>query len=338
MATMKVAQVKSAGGDFKIVDIPIPEPGWGQVRIKVEACGVCHTDVLVKEGLAPIAYPRVPGHEVVGTIAALGEGVKEWSEGERVGVGWHGGHCFICRPCRRGDFIHCEHLLMTGVSYDGGYAEYMVAPHEALARVPASLKSVDAAPLLCAGITTFNALRNSKAKAGALVAVQGIGGLGHLGVQYANKLGFHTIAISSGKDKEELARQLGAQGYIDTSLSDAAQELQKLGGASVILATATNNKATAKLIDGLGPDGEILLVAAVGEPAELMLNMLISKSRAIHGWASGTALNSEDTLDFSALTGTLPMVEVFPLEQVATAYERMMTGKARFRPVLQMAQ
>lgn len=335
MPTMKAVQVPQAGGAFELVERPLPEPQEGQVRIKVEACGVCHSDSVVKEGGPyPITYPRVPGHEVIGVIDAVGTGVRPWSVGQRVGVGWHGGHDFICPACRRGDFINCQNAQVTGISYDGGYAEYMVAPQEALARVPDQLKAAEGAPLLCAGITTFNALRHSVAKAGDLVAVQGLGGLGHLGIQFANRFGFRTVAVSRGKDKERLARELGADEYLDTEVSDPAQELLRMGGARVVLTTAPSGKAIASIIGGIGANGQLLVVAAPPDATELYLASLIGGSRSIQGWASGTAMDSEDTLNFSTLRHVRPLIETFPLERANEAYDRMMSNQVRFRAVL----
>jgi alcohol dehydrogenase/propanol-preferring alcohol dehydrogenase len=337
MRTMKAVQVPKAGADFQVVERPVPEPGPTQVRIEVEACGVCHSDVLVKEGSWPgVAFPRVPGHEVVGRIDAVGSAVSAWQVGQRVGVGWHGGHCFECDSCRRGDFINCARAHITGISSDGGYAEYMLARQEALARFPAGLDVVEAAPLLCAGITTFNALRNSSARPGDRVAVQGIGGLGHLGVQYAARMGFATIAISNGQDKEPLAGKLGASVYIDAGRTDPAAELQKLGGAHVILATAPSARAMAAVLGGLTPRGKLLIVGADFEPMQFVPVTLLS-GRMIAGWPSGTARDSEDALNFSLLTGVRPMIETFPLARAAEAYAHMMKGRPRFRVVLTMA-
>ena len=336
---MKAAQITSPGGAFEIVEREIPEPAAGQVRIRVQACGVCHSDAFVKEAAYPgLTLPRVPGHEVAGVVDALGDAVEGWKEGDRVGVGWHGGHCFHCDACRAGDFINCQNGQVCGITYDGGYAEYMVAPAEALARIPDSLKTVEAAPLLCAGITTFNALRNSPARPGDVVAVQGLGGLGHLGVQFASKLGFHTVALSRGSDKEALARELGARDYIDTDAGDPAEALQQLGGARVVLATAPNAQAIESVLGGLGNDGQLLVVAAFQEPIRVPPLALISGRKAIQGWPSGTAKDAEDTLQFSALSGTTPMIETFPLEQANEAYERMITNQARFRVVLTMEE
>jgi D-arabinose 1-dehydrogenase-like Zn-dependent alcohol dehydrogenase len=334
---MKAAQIAAPHAPIEIVERPIPQPGPGTVRIKVEACGLCHSDVLVKEGYWPgIQYPRVPGHEVAGRIDAVGEHVTQWKTGQRVGVGWHGGHDFTCDSCRRGDFVLCANEKITGLHFDGGYAEYMVVPAEAVALIPDDLTADLAAPLLCAGITTFNSLRNAGARAGDLVAVQGIGGLGHLGIQYAQRMGFRTVAIGRNKDKEPLAKKLGAHHYIDTAAGDPAKELQALGGARVILATAPDAKSMAALAGGLGPNGELLVVGASAEPMAVNGLMLINGRKSIQGWASGTAKDSEDTLNFSSLTGVRPMIEKYPLEQAAEAYERMIQGKARFRVVLTM--
>lgn len=337
MSKMKAVQVGKPGGDFEIVERNIPGPVRNQVRIKVEACGICHSDVLVKEGLWPgIQYPRVPGHEIAGRIDAVGPDVTNWKPGERVGVGWHGGHDFTCNPCRRGDFIHCQNEKITGITYDGGYQEYMVVPAEAVAAIPDDLQAADAAPLLCAGITVFNALRNSGARPGDLVAVQGIGGLGHLGIQYARQMGFRTFAIGRGKDKEALARKLGATHYIDTAAGDPSAELQKFGGAHVILATAPDSKAMAAVVNGLASNGKLLVVGASGDPIGVTPIQLIMGTKGIQGWASGIATDSEDTMQFSALTGVRPMIEKYPLEKAAEAYDQMISGRARFRVVLTM--
>ena len=337
VATMKVAQVSKPGADFQIVDREIPKPGAGQVRIKVQACGVCHSDVLTKEGLLPgIQYPRVPGHEVVGFIDEVGTGVSEWKKGQRVGVGWHGGHDNTCSECRRGDFGNCKNMQIAGISYDGGYQQYMVAPVEALASVPESLSDAEAAPLLCAGITTFNALRHSGALPSDLVAVQGIGGLGHLGIQFANKFGYKVAAIGRGAENAALAKKLGAHVYIDSQATNAAQELQKLGGAKVIVATAPSSKSMSELIDGLGPNGRLMVVGASFDPIEVTPAQLIFGSHTIQGWASGIPTDSEDTLHFAELTGVRPMIEKYPLEKAAEAYARMLSGEAQFRVVLTM--
>ena len=334
---MKVVQVSKPGGDFEIVERPVPEPGRTQVRIKVEACGICHSDVLTKEGLFPgLQYPRVPGHEIAGRIDAIGANVTQWKHGLRVGVGWHGGHCFVCDPCRRGDFIVCQNEKITGISFDGGYGEYMIAPAEAVAAIPDDLPAEQAAPLFCAGITVFNALRNVGARAGDTVAVQGIGGLGHLGIQYARQMGFRTIAIGRGRDKEALAKRLGAHDYIDNSSIAPAEALKKLGGAKVILATAPDSKAMTEMVDGLAPSGKLLIVGAGPDPLAITPIQLILARREVRGWPSGTAKDSEDTLQFSMLTGVRPMIEKFPLEKVAEGFEQMMSGKARFRAVLTM--
>lgn len=315
----------------------IPEPGRGQVRIKVEACGICHSDVLVKEGLWPgIQYPRVPGHEIAGRIDAVGPDVTLWKPGQRVGVGWHGGHCFQCDPCRRGDFMLCQFEKITAIHFDGGYAEYMIAPAEAVAAMPDDLSAAEAAPLMCAGITVFNSLRNSKARAGDLVAVQGIGGLGHLGIQYARQMGFRTVAIGRGEDKEALARKLGAHEYVDTGAGSPVEALKKLGGARVILATAPDSKSISALVDGLAGDGMLLVVGAAPESLTVTPLQIIGGRKDIQGWPSGTAKDSEDTLRFSALSGVRPMIERYPLEKAAEAYEQMMSGKARFRVALTM--
>ena len=337
IAPMKVAQVPKPGADFQIVEREIPTPGAGEVRIKVQACGVCHSDVFTKEGYWPgIEYPRVPGHEVAGVIDELGDGVSGWKKGQRAGVGWHGGHDGTCLACRRGDFRNCRNLKIPGISYDGGYQQYMVAPVEALAAIPESLSDVEAAPLLCAGITTFNALRHSGAGPGDLVAVLGIGGLGHLGIQFANKFGYKVAAVGRGPENAALAKKLGASVYIDNKVTKPAEELQKLGGAQVILATAPSSKAMTELIDGLAPNGKLMVVGATFDPIEVTPAQLISGSRSIQGWTSGTPADAEDTLRFSELTGVRPMIETYPLERAAEAYARMMSGKAQFRVVLTM--
>src|SRR6266704_3272700 len=335
---MKVVQVSRPGGDFELVERPIPDPGRGQVRIKVEACGICHSDLLVKEGYWPgLQYPRVPGHEIAGRIDAVGPDVTLWKPGQRAGVGWHGGHCFICDPCRRGEFIVCQNEKITALSFDGGYAEYMIAPAEAVAAIPDGLSSPEAAPLLCAGITTYNALRNSGARAGDLVAVQGIGGLGHLGIQCARRMGFRTVAIGRGGDKEPLARKRGAHEYVDTSAGAPAEAIQKLGGARVILTTAPDAKSISALVDGLAPGGKLVIVGVAPEPLSISPLQIILARRSIQGWPSGTAKDSEDPLQFSALTGVRPMIERYPLEKATDAYDQMISGRARFRVVLTMA-
>jgi D-arabinose 1-dehydrogenase-like Zn-dependent alcohol dehydrogenase len=335
---MMVAQVPKAGGDFEIVERAIPSPEAQHVRIKVQACGVCHSDVLTKDGSVPgIQYPRVPGHEVVGVIDELGPGVTGWNKSQRVGVGWHGGHDNTCRECRRGDFVHCQNLKIPGISYDGGYEQFMVAPIEALVTIPETLTDTEAAPLLCAGLTTYNALRHSGALPGDLVAVLGIGGLGHLGIQFASKCGYEVVAIGQGTETEFLARKLGATAYIDSASSNAAQELQKRGGARAILATAPSSKAMSALIDGLGPNGKLLVIGVSFDSLEVTPAQLISPIvRNVDGWNTGTAADAEDTLHFAELTGVRPMIETYPLERAADAYARMLSGKARFRAVLTM--
>ena len=335
MGTMKAVQVDEAGGDFDVVDLSIPEPGPGEVRIAVKACGICHSDAFVKEGAFPgIEYPRVPGHEVTGIVDAVGDGVEMWSEGDRVGVGWHGGHDFTCPACRDGDFVNCENGKVTGISFDGGYAEYMCAPAEAVARMPDDLDFDEAAPLLCAGITTFNALRNSGLTPGDRVAVQGVGGLGHLGIQYAASFGCEVIALSRGTDKEALAHELGADHFIDTTDGDPSEKLQALGGADVILATAPSSAAITEVANGLARDGKLMIVAATAEPIEISPMQLIMGRKSVQGWPSGSADDSEDTLDFSALNDVAPMIETYPLTEAGTAYQRMMNNDARFRVVL----
>jgi alcohol dehydrogenase/propanol-preferring alcohol dehydrogenase len=337
MAKMKAVEVTEAGGPLQLVERDVPEPGPGQVRIKVQACGICHSDSLTKEGQWPgLQFPRVPGHEIAGVVEKVGSDVDEWKVGQRVGVGWHGGHCGHCDHCRRGDFVLCQRALVPGISYDGGYADYMIAPIQALARLPHDLSDVDAAPLLCAGITTFNALRNSGARAGDVVAILGIGGLGHLGVQFARRMGFRTVAIARGKDKEPLAKELGAHHYIDSSAENVAESLTALGGAKVILATATSGKAMSAALGGLGLNGKMIMVGIGQEPVEVPIAQFIMGRHSVQGWPSGTSADSQDTLDFSALTGVKPMIEEFPLARAAEAYDRMMSGAARFRVVLTM--
>ena len=334
---MNAAQISKPGGDWELIERDIPEPSAGEVRVKVEACGICHSDSLVKEGLWPgLQYPRVPGHEIAGRIDAVGENVTVWTKGQRVGVGWHGGHCFVCEQCRRGDFAMCVNRKVTGIDFDGGYAEYMIAPATALAAIPDGLLAEEAGPFMCAGVTVFNALRNSGARVGEVVAVHGIGGLGHLGVQYARQMGFETVAINRGNDKEPLARQLGAHHYIDATAQDVVSELQKLGGARVILATAPNAQAISVLVDGLAPSGKLLVPAAPAEPLTINVFSLITRRSSVAGWYSGTARDSQDTLEFSSLSGVHPMIEKYPLDRVAEAYEQMHSGKVRFRVVLTM--
>lgn len=335
MSRMRVVRVPHPNGPFELVEGEIPDPRAGSVRIKVQACGICHSDSFTKEGTFPgIQYPRVPGHEIAGIIDAVGTGVVGWTPEQRVGVGWHGGHCGYCDSCRRGDFVTCQTAAQVpGITYDGGYADYMIAPAEALALIPEDLSAVEAGPLMCAGITTFNALRHSGAQPGDVVAILGIGGLGHLGVQFAAKMGLKTVAIARGADKEPLARQLGARHYIDTQAQDPAAELIKLGGAKVILATATSGKALSAVLGGLGVNGKMIIVGAA-DPLDVPPLLLIGGRRSVMGWPSGRSIDSQDTLRFSALTGVRSMNEVFPLERAAEAYERMMSGKARFRVVL----
>jgi len=334
---MRAVQVSSPNGAFELVERDVPTAGVRQVRIKVQACGICHSDSFTKLGAFPgIQYPRVPGHEIVGLVDAVGPDVPVWKPGMRVGVGWHGGHCGHCPSCRRGDFITCSTGQIPGISYDGGYADYLLAPFEALAAIPDELSSAEAAPLLCAGITTFNALRHSGAGPGDRIAVLGIGGLGHLGVQFAAKMGCHTIAIARGMDKEPLARRLGAHHYIDSTTQNVAAELSKLGGARVILATATDSKSMSDAVGGLSIDGKLLVVGASMQPIEVPPLALIGGRRSIAGWPSGTSRDSEDTLAFSVLSHIRPMIETYPLNRASEAYERMMSGKARFRVVLTM--
>ena len=337
MAKNLVAAVGKAGGDFELIEREIPTPGPGEVRIRVQACGVCLSDHMVKDGVWPgLEYPRVPGHEVVGVIDAVGAGVAEWKAGERVGVGWHGGHDFVCPSCRRGDFVTCANEAITGFTRDGGYAQYMLARHEAVARVPDGIESAAAAPLMCAGITTFNALRNSGARPGDLVGVLGIGGLGHLGIQYAAKSGHRVVGIGRGPENAPLVRRLGAFAYVDSRATNPAEALRKMGGARVILATAPNAKAIADVVDGLGVGGKLVVVGAPLEPMEISVVQLLLSRRAIQGWPSGTAMDSEETLEFSAFAGVRPMTETYPLAKVKDAYERMASGRAEFRVVLTM--
>jgi D-arabinose 1-dehydrogenase-like Zn-dependent alcohol dehydrogenase len=328
-------QVSKANGPFQIVDRDIPEPSEGQVRIKVQVCGICHGDSITKQGLFPgIQYPRVPGHEVAGVVDEVGKDVIERKPGQRVAVGWYGGHCGHCEFCRRGDFLMCKYAQVSGISYDGGYSDYMIAPTITLAEIPKELSYADAAPLMCAGVTTYNALRNSGARVGDVVAVLGMGGLGHLGIQFAAKMGFETIAIGRGKEKEEMVRKLGAIHYIDTRSQNAVEELNKLGGAELILATVPSGKAMSAVLGGLAINGKLIAIGAADEGIEVPPLLLISGIRSITGWPSGTSIDSQDTLSFSVLSGVRSMNEVFPLERAAEAYESMMSGKARFRCVL----
>jgi D-arabinose 1-dehydrogenase-like Zn-dependent alcohol dehydrogenase len=333
----KYVQVAKAHGRLELVTREVPEPKAGEVRVRIEACGVCHSDSVTVEGLFPIVtYPRVPGHEIVGKIDSVGTGVPQWKVGQRVGIGWYGGHCGRCEPCRRGDLVACQNPLIPGLTYDGGYAEYIVAPAAAIAAVPDSLKSLDAAPLLCAGITTFNALRNSGARPPDTVAVLGIGGLGHLGLQFAAKMGFNTVAIARGSDKEKFARDLGARHYIDNTAGDVSAALQKLGGARVILATVTDADAMSAAIGGLGYKGEFIVLGVPAKPIQASVPGLVLQRQSIRGWPSGTAIDSEDTLRFSEMTNVLPIIETYPLDKAPEAYDRMMSGNARFRVVLDM--
>jgi D-arabinose 1-dehydrogenase-like Zn-dependent alcohol dehydrogenase len=334
---MKVAQVSKPGSEFQIVEREIPKPGEGHVRIKVQACGVCHSDVFTKEGLWPgIQYPRVPGHEVAGVIDEVGVGVPGWKKGQRVGVGWHGGHDNTCRQCQRGDFRNCRNLQVPGISYDGGYQQYMIAPVEALVPIPESLRDVEAAPLLCAGATTFSALRRSGALPGDLIAVQGIGGLGHLGIQFASKFGYKVAAVGRGSETAALAKKLGANEYIDSQSTNAPEALQKLGGAQVIIATAPNAKSMSALIDGLAPNGKLMVIGATSDPLEVTPVQLITQSRKVEGWFAGPPADAGDTLTFAELSGVRAMIETYPLEKAGEAYARMMSGKAEFRVVLTM--
>ena len=335
--TMRAAVVPEAGADFEVVDRAVPEPAPTEVRIAVDACGICHSDAFVVEGTFPgVSYPRVPGHEVVGHVDAVGEEVTAWSEGDRVGAGWHGGHCFTCDPCRRGDFLQCEHAEITGLTFDGGYAEYATVPGEALAAVPEDLSAVDAAPLLCAGVTTYNALRNSDARPGDVVAVVGVGGLGHLGVQYAHAAGFETVAISRSPEKRDLALDLGADHFVNAADRDPAEALQELGGARVVLSTAPSADAIESVLGGIGTDGEVVVVGIPGEPVPTDVQHLVATRGAVSGWGSGHARDSQDTLEFSSLREITPVVETFALADVADAYDRMMENDARFRAVLDL--
>ena len=335
MATMRAMQVGEKGGDFELVEREVPSPGRGEVLVRVHACGVCHSDMLAKEGAFPgVAFPIVPGHEVAGEIAEVGEDIQPWEVGQRVGVGWFGGNCGWCEPCRRGDFIGCENMGIPGVTFDGGYADYVLVKASALALIPDDLADEDAAPLLCAGITTFNALRQSGARGGDLVAILGVGGLGHLGIQFAAKLGFRTVAIARGSEKEQLARELGADEYIDSTAGDPAEALQALGGARVILTTISSGAANSEVLGGLGRRGELIVVGASPEPVEAPPFALIGSDTSVAGHASGTSMDSQDTLAFSSLQGIRPRIETMPLERAGEAYEKMMAGDARFRMVL----
>ena len=335
MPKMRAIQVSRPGGPFEMVDREIPQPGPRQVRVKVQACGLCHSDSLTKEGHFPgVTYPRVPGHEVAGVIDAVGSEVPRWRVGQYVGVGWLGSYCGYCDSCRRGSFITCSNQLVTGITMDGGYQDYMLVPFEGLALIPNEISPVDAGPLMCAGITTFNSLRNGGARGGDTVAVLGIGGLGHLAVQFASKMGFHTIAIARGKDKEPLAKQLGARHYIDSTVGDPAAELQRLGGAKIIVATATSAQAMAATLGGLSLDGRLVVLGADFTPMALNTAALIGKRTGLYGWPSGSSIDSEDTMKFAAMTGVRPMTETFPLERAQEAYDRMISNKARFRVVL----
>jgi D-arabinose 1-dehydrogenase-like Zn-dependent alcohol dehydrogenase len=339
MPKMRVVQVGKPGGPLELVERELPTPGPGEVRVKVQACGVCHSDTIAKDGMLPtVPFPIIPGHEIAGVIDAVGAGVIGWEPGTRVGVGWFGGHCGRCDPCRRGYLVDCRNLRIPGVTYDGGYAEAMIAPADALARIPEELSPAEAAPLLCAGVTTYNALRESGARAGDVVAILGIGGLGHLGVQFAVKMGFRTVAIARGRDKEPLARQLGAHVYLDSQKQDVASELMKLGGARTILATVTSGQAMSEVIPGLAVRGRLVVIGVGSDKIEVSPFDLIGASRTIVGHASGASIDSEDTLSFSALSGVLPMVESVPLERAPEAFDRMMSGAARFRMVLTTGQ
>jgi D-arabinose 1-dehydrogenase-like Zn-dependent alcohol dehydrogenase len=333
---MRAVQVTRPNGPLEVVEREIPEPGAGQLRVKVDACGICHSDSFTKEGTWPgIQYPRVPGHEIAGIVDAVGSGVAGWRQGQRVGVGWHGGHCGYCDSCRRGDFVTCQIApQVPGIAYDGGYAEFVIVPAGALALIPEGLSAVEAGPLMCAGVTTFNPLRNSGARPGDLVAILGIGGLGHLGIQFAAKMGFRTVAIARGMDKEALSRQLGASHYIDSRTQDPAAELLKLGGAKIILATVTSGKAMSVVLGGLGVNGKLIVLGAADEPLEVNGGPMLVRRQSIVGWPSGSSIDAQDTLSFSRLTGVRSMNEFFPLERAAEAYEHMMSGKARFRAVL----
>jgi D-arabinose 1-dehydrogenase-like Zn-dependent alcohol dehydrogenase len=333
---MRSVQVSKPKGPLEIIEKDIPEPGARQVRIKVQACGVCHSDSFTKEGSLPgIQYPRVPGHEIAGVIDEVGKEVSQWQLKQRVAVGWHGGHCGHCESCRRGDFVTCKYAQVPGISYDGGYADYMIAPMEALASIPEQLSSIETAPLMCAGITTYNALRNSGARVGDVVAILGMGGLGHLGIQFAAKMGFNTVAIGRARDnEEELMKNLGARQYIDNRSENAVEELNRLGGAKVILATVPSGKAMTEILGGLAVNGKLVVIGASDEPVQVPISPMILGRRSLIGWPSGTSIDSQDTLSFSVLSGIRSMNEEFPLECAAEAYDHMTSGKARFRCVL----
>ena len=333
--TMRAAVVPEPGAEFELVEREVPDPGSEEVRIAVEACGVCRGDEAAVEGSPAASYPRVPGHEIAGTVDAVGDDVDAWEPGERVGAGWHGGHCFTCEQCRRGQFLQCENAEITGLSFDGGYAEHATVPAEALAAIPDALGAVDAAPLLCAGVTTYNALRNSDARAGDLVAVVGIGGLGHLAVQYAHAAGYETVAISRSPDKEPLARELGADHFVNAAEADPAARLSERGGASVVLTTAPASDAIESVMGGLGVDGSVIITGIPGEPVSVDAQQLVGTRGAVEGWASGHARDSQDTLEFSALRDITPEVETYALDDVSAAYERMADNEARFRVVLE---
>jgi D-arabinose 1-dehydrogenase-like Zn-dependent alcohol dehydrogenase len=332
---MRSVQVSKPKGPLEIVERDIPEPAARQVRIKVQACGICHSDSFTKEGLFPgIQYPRVPGHEIAGVIDVVGKDVIEWKSGQRVAVGWHGGNCGHCDSCRRGDFVTCTYLQVPGIAYDGGYADYVIVPTEAVASIPAELSATEAAPLMCAGITTYNALRNSGAREGDTVAIIGVGGLGHLGIQFASKMGFKTIAIGRGMDKEDLVKRLGAVHYVDSKSQNTVEELVKLGGAKIILGTVPSGKAMGEVLGGLAVNGKLIMIGVSDEALEVPPTLFILGRRSVVGWPAGTSMDSQDTLSFSVLSGVRSMNEVFPLERAPEAYERMMSGKARFRAVL----
>jgi NADPH2:quinone reductase len=334
--TMHAAVVDEAGAEFEVVERAIPDPAPGEVRVAVEACGICHSDVFVTEGGYPgVSYPRIPGHEVVGYVDSVGEGVENWSSGDYVGAGWHGGHCFTCEPCRRGEFLNCEHAEITGLTFDGGYAEFTTAPAEALAAVPEDLAAADAAPILCAGVTTYNALRNADLQPGDLVAVQGVGGLGHLGIQYAHAAGYETVAISRSPDKEALASELGADHFVNAADEDPAERLQAIGGADGVLATAPSSDAIASVVEGVGIGGSVIVVGVPGEDVPVNAQHLIGTAGSVEGWGSGDARDSQDALEFSSLRDITPEVETYPLEEVETAYGRMIENEARFRAVLE---